>query len=377
MRSGVGYIPTLDGWRAVAIVSVFFAHIQMLNLPGRAGHKVATFLWLSGARGVDIFFAISGLLICSRLLEEEARFGRISLKNFYIRRAFRILPPAILFLLAIAFLHLWGKIPLSPLDWFSSLLFFRNYTVKLSGPPLDWWFTSHFWSLSVEEQFYLFLPALLVLLPRWRLRALVALASLSAAWKLYVVLFLHLDAQSSYISLYYHTGGCIDALLIPAAIAVYVRDANVKDLLSRCLRSKVWLFLLVPTAAWLFYRTTPWPTSKIAAPLLILATIHNPKSLAGLLLESPPLRWVGRLSYSLYLWQMLFLCTRFGVKPPLGRIETFPYNMVCMVICACLSYYFVERPMIRLGHSLTRSTYVPSGTEGEPKTMAASHTIGA
>jgi peptidoglycan/LPS O-acetylase OafA/YrhL len=362
MRSKAGYIPTLDGWRALAIISVFFGHVQMLNLPGRIGHRLANALWLSGGRGVDIFFAISGLLICSRLLDEEVRFGHISLRNFYLRRAFRILPPAVLFLLALGLLHLYGPIPLSPLDWFSSLFFFRNYTVRLSGPPLAWWFTSHFWSLSVEEQFYLFLPALLVLLPRWRMRALLALALLSAAWKLYVIRFLHLDGITLYIWLHYHTGGCIDALLIPAAIAVYIRQVDAKHLFSRCLKSNVWLFFFVPIAAWLFYRTSPWPTAKLAAPLLILATVYNPKSFVGLFLESPPLRWIGRLSYSLYLWQGLFLCTRFPVQTPLGRIQMFPYNLACLFACACLSYYFVEQPMIRAGRSLTHSSYVPSGT---------------
>ena len=372
MRSKAGYIPTLDGWRAIAIISVFFGHIQMLSLPGRIGHRVANALWLSGGRGVDVFFAISGLLICSRLLDEEVRFGHISLQNFYIRRAFRILPPAVLFLLVLALLHLFGPIPISSLHWFSSLLFFRNYTVTLSGPPLSWWFTSHFWSLSVEEQFYLFLPALLVLLPRWRMHALLALTALSAAWKIFVLRSLHLDGLTTYIWLHYHTGGCIDALLIPAAIAVYKRQDYAKHLLTRCLTSNVCLTFLVPIAAWLFYRTSPWPTAKLAAPLLILAAVYNPKSLVGRFLESAPLRWIGRLSYSLYLWQGLFLCTRFPVKPPLGRIQMFPYNFVCLLACACVSYYFVEQPMIRIGHSLTRSSYVPSGTDSAPAIFASS-----
>jgi peptidoglycan/LPS O-acetylase OafA/YrhL len=373
MASRSGYIPTLDGWRAVAIIAVLFAHTHLLALPGRLGRHLAIYLWSNGGvRGVDIFFAISGLLICSRLLDEEVRFGHISLKNFYIRRAFRILPPALLFLLVLALLHLFGPIPLSPLDWFSSLFFFRNYTVRLSGPPLSWWFTSHFWSLSVEEQFYLFLPALLIFLPRWRLRALLAIALLSTIWKLYVTHFLHLDVETTYIWLHYHTGGCIDALLIPAAVAVYMHKPDGEHLLSRWLTSNVRLFLVVPVAAWVFYRFSPWPMAKLAAPLLILATVYNPKSFVGLFLESAPLRWIGRLSYSLYVWQELFLCTRFPVQPPLGRIQIFPYNMVCLLACACLSYYLVERPMIRIGHSLTRSSYVPSESDTAPALLSSS-----
>jgi peptidoglycan/LPS O-acetylase OafA/YrhL len=368
-----GYIPTLDGWRAIAIITVLLAHIPPLPLPGRVGHKVAVLLWTNGGtRGVDIFFAISGLLICSRLLDEEVRVGHISLKNFYVRRAFRILPPAVLFLLVLALLHVFGPIQLSRVDWLASLLFFRNYTVDLSRPTLSWWFTSHFWSLSVEEQFYLLFPALLVFLPRWRLRSLFAIAFLSVAWKLYVVDFLHLDAAETYVSVHYHTAGCIDALLIAAGIAVYTHRANGNKLLDRWLSANLRLAFLVPIAAWLFLYFSPWPMAKIAGPLLILVTVHNSKSVAGKFLESVPLRWIGRLSYSLYVWQELFLCTRFSVKPPLGRVQQFPYNLMCLVACACLSYFLVERPMIRIGHWLTRSPSLPIKLDANPVILSPS-----
>ena len=357
-REGEGYIPTLDGWRAIAIVAVFFAHVQPLPLPGRYGQLVSQFIWNHGGHGVGIFFGISGLLICTRLLGEEGRYGRISLKNFYIRRAFRILPPALFFLLVLAVLHWFRLIEVSSLDWFSSLFFFRNYTVELSGPPLSWWFTSHFWSLSIEEHFYLLLPALLLFLPRWRLQALLGLALLSTVWKLCLKLFFKLDSQTLSIWMNFHTEAAIDALLIPAAIAVYLHRAEAKRQLGRILESRVWLALLLPIGIILFFRYLVWPMGKLAAPVLILTTIFNPNSAVGRLLESAPLRWIGRLSYSLYIWQQLFLCTRFPVSPPLGHMEMFPWNAPCLLACACISYYVIERPAIRLGHTLTRSSYV-------------------
>lgn len=364
------YIPTLDGWRAIAVVSVFFAHIRPLPLPGWAGHKLAMLLWNNGGRGVGIFFGISGLLICSRLLDEEDRFGRISLKAFYIRRAFRILPPALFFLLVLAALHRFGPIPLAPLDWFASLFFFRNYTVSFAGPPLSWWFTSHFWSLSVEEHFYLILPALLVLLPTWRgrLRALLGLALLSTIWKLCVLAFFQSgrDPLTIWFWLEYHTEGVIDALLIPAAIAVYLRKPEAKRQLERWFRSPARLAVFVPLGLFFFYRYQIWPMAKLAVPLFILATVFNPESVVGRLLESAPLRWIGRLSYSLYLWQMLFLCTRLTTETPMGRMETFPWNLACLLACACFSYYIVEQPMIRIGHALTRSSYLAPVRETEP-----------
>jgi peptidoglycan/LPS O-acetylase OafA/YrhL len=109
MREKVGYIPTLDGWRAIAITCILFAHSRTGVVPW-LGQRVSSFLSDQGHHGVDLFFAISGLLICSRLLDEEKKFGHISLRGFYVRRAFRILPPALLFLAVIAFLSLIGLI---------------------------------------------------------------------------------------------------------------------------------------------------------------------------------------------------------------------------------------------------------------------------
>jgi peptidoglycan/LPS O-acetylase OafA/YrhL len=348
MDTKAGYIPTLDGWRALAMTVVCVAHLQVLPLPGFWGRKLAIALWVHGALGVEVFFAISGLLICSRLLDEESRYGRISIRNFYIRRAFRILPPALLFLLTIAGLHILGLIQVSRLDWFSSLFFFRNYTVTLYGEPLSWWFTSHFWSLSVEEHFYLILPAILVFVPRFRARALLLLALVSLAWKLYIV-HLPLDPMTAYVWLHYHTDGCIDALLIPAALTIWLREHPLPN------RLKSGLIFLTPVLAWAFFRFSLWPLGKLAAPLLILATVYRPRSFVGRFLESSPMRWVGRLSYSLYLWQILFFCTRLTTTLPLGRIQAFPYNIVALFACACFSHYFVERPMIRIEHSLASS----------------------
>src|SRR6202012_4015158 len=104
-----------------------------------------------------LFFAISGLLICSRLLEEESKAGHISVSAFYIRRFFRILPAAAFYLLVIAVLAVVRVIPVFPLDWLASLFFFRNYLMLrqyLNHSPLSLpWYTGDFWSLSMEEHF--------------------------------------------------------------------------------------------------------------------------------------------------------------------------------------------------------------------------------
>src|SRR5580704_3843554 len=146
------HIPTLDGWRALAILLVIAHHA------GTAFYGEKEYYASSPTRfgiwGVPVFFGLSGILITKLLLEEFDRTGAISLKNFYIRRAFRILPPASLYVLCVAALGL----VVSRTEFVGSLLFFRNYLPdSIAGL-----YTAHFWSLAVEEHFYLIWPGLLV-----------------------------------------------------------------------------------------------------------------------------------------------------------------------------------------------------------------------
>lgn len=176
------YIPTLDGWRALAILGVIVAHGSDAIFCPAGIHPSRLFFDLTrhGSLGVDIFFGISGLLICGRLLEEEEQLGKISLASFYIRRTFRILPPALTYLATIAVLAALGSIVVRPWEWLSCVFFFRNYVYA----GQFFWYTAQFWSLAVEEHFYLVFPAILLLCGSRRARwVVVALALLVAAWR--------------------------------------------------------------------------------------------------------------------------------------------------------------------------------------------------
>ena len=348
MREKVGYIPTLDGWRAIAITGIFFAHSEGGVVPW-IGHAASTYLADQGNHGVDLFFAISGLLICSRLLDEEKKFGHISLRGFYVRRACRILPPAILYLVVIAVLSFIGLFATSKLDWFASLFFFRNYTINFAPPPASWWFTGHFWSLSVEEHFYFILPGLLLLVKKWRLTALGILIALVELSKFSLIHWFHVNLGT----FSYHTEMRVDALLIPAFIAVWMQRGSNRQLLQRFLPS--WsFFILLPLYMRLLQHYSLWPMPALVAPLLLLSTVHHPHMFVGRILESQPLRWIGRLSYSLYLWQQLFICHRFVGYKPLGILESPPLNLLLLFVCAAASFYLVELPTMRLGHRLAK-----------------------
>lgn len=343
-----GYLPSLDGWRAIAILGVILYHSTLHT----AGIFSTAWAWRYGHLGVDVFFAISGLLITSKLLEEEKRSGRIYLPHFYLRRAFRILPAAIVYLTAIACLSGLGLIYVSRMEWFASLFFYRNYSSLYHierglGYP---WFTTHFWSLSLEEHFYFLLPALLVLT-----RRKARLASLLAIILAVIVHRQSALAHREWFTIVFHTDIRLDALLIPALFAVVSRSERFGEPFNALIRRWHFVFVLV------FFLALQLPESsglrmtaiEIALPGIVLGTVLKPESLGTGLLEWRPLRWIGRISYSLYLWQELFFTQRFYLWRPLGRLETWPLNLLLTFLTATLSYYVVERPLVRLGHRLT------------------------
>ena len=346
------YIPTLDGWRALSIGLVLMSHSPVsctVPVLGALLHSLNSF----GGIGVEVFFGISGLLICSKLLEEESRCGQISVKGFYVRRFFRILPAALFYLLVVAILGAFQVIPLLTIDWFGSLFFFRNYLMLLEyfqhSPLAMHWYTGHFWSLSMEEHFYLVLPAILVSFKRVRLWVLGGLALAVALWRSVLAHLMHSNYQFTF-----RTDTHVDALLIPAMIALalypFMRNKAAKRYIP------AWSFpVFIGMQILLLTAKIPfsWTLRAVLIPLLILSTALHPNAIPGSILESKPVRWIGWISYSLYLWQQLFFGTNFVGSPPgIAVLREWPINLVALMVCATFSYYIVEKPFVRLGHQL-------------------------
>jgi peptidoglycan/LPS O-acetylase OafA/YrhL len=346
------YIPTLDGWRALSIGLVLMSHSPVsctVPVLGALLHSLNSF----GGIGVEVFFGISGLLICSKLLEEESRCGQISVKGFYVRRFFRILPAALFYLLVVAILGAFQVIPLLTIDWFGSLFFFRNYLMLLEyfqhSPLAMHWYTGHFWSLSMEEHFYLVLPAILVSFKRVRLWVLGGLALAVALWRAVLAHLMHSNYQFTF-----RTDTHVDALLIPAMIALalypFVRNKAAKRYIP------AWSFpVFIGMQILLLTVKIPFSLTlrAVLIPLLILSTALHPNAIPGSILESKPVRWIGWISYSLYLWQQLFFGTNFVGSPPgIAVLREWPINLVALMVCATFSYYVVEKPFVRLGHQL-------------------------
>ena len=346
------YIPTLDGWRALSIGLVLMSHSQVsctIPVLGTLLQSLSNF----GGIGVEVSFGISGLLICSRLLEEESRCGQISVKGFYVRRFFRILPAALFYLLLVAILAAFRVIPLSPMDWWGSLFFFRNYLMLLEylhhSPLAMHWYTGHFWSLSMEEHFYLVLPAILVSFKRTRLWVLGGLALAVALWRSISAHLIHSNYQFTF-----RTDTHVDALLVPAMIALALYPLTRNQAAKRYIPA--WSFpVFMGMEIFLLTVNVPFSftLSAVLVPLLILSTALHPHAIPGSILESKPVRWIGWISYSLYLWQQLFFGARFVRSPPrMAVLREWPINLLALMACATFSYYLVEKPFMRLGHKL-------------------------
>lgn len=345
-RKQKGYMPTLDGWRAISILGVMFTHDSLHTI----GIFNSRWLFDYGDRGVDVFFAISGILICSRLIEEENTFGRISLRGFYIRRAFRILPAALAYLIVIAILSLMGYIVVFRGEWLGAMFFCRNYTSLLRLGRIDQnlaWFTGHFWSLSVEEHFYLIFPGLMVLTPkRFRVPVLISFALL-------IMTNRAIQLQSRPWNLIgAHTDIRLDALIVPALLAVLMKSHKLPSF-NRVL--KIWpLFVIVALIVIGMDPGSFWQSTALVLllPVIVMGSVLHSNNIFGKFLELKPLRFIGRISYGLYLWQMLFFTGHRYPLKPLGSLERWPFNMIMTFSCALISYYLLEKPMMRLGHRI-------------------------
>jgi peptidoglycan/LPS O-acetylase OafA/YrhL len=299
-RSGA-YIPSLDGWRSIAIFAVILSHNHILRL----GPFADSWVHDRGGRGVDLFFALSGILICSRLIREELRFGTISFRSFYTRRIFRIQPAALTYLSVVCLLIFSGELlkldsyKVSP--WptvLASLLMVRNIFTKTF-----FFETAHFWSLSVEEQFYIFLPLFLVLCKRYRISLLSLLLLAAYIWRI-----VYLSTAVRPARVFQRTDLVCAPLLIGCIFALALSLPKVKMWAQKYLPPWIAILyaILIFLATELHHSRADYSMVISMYPVLIAATMLHSSSWTTRFLELPPMQFIGRISYSLYLWQELF-----------------------------------------------------------------------
>jgi peptidoglycan/LPS O-acetylase OafA/YrhL len=331
--------------------------------------------WLPGGMlGVDVFFVLSGFLITSLLLTEYRNGGRISLARFWGRRAKRLLPAMALLLAAMI---AWAAY-VSPAssraslrgDVFSTLGYVANWRFILSGQGYFDHFAPqspllHTWSVSVEEQFYLLWPILLLLVLRWRRRGVFALAIIGATASAVLMAVLSLQGASP-DRLYYGTDtralplllGCALAALRPAAgfDAALSRLSNAQG--QRAGRAFIQLAGLAGAAGlvlcWLntqdrstwLYRGG-FAVVALSAAGVLLSCSDAPRGPLSRLLSFGPLRYIGMISYGLYLYHWPIFQYLTHARTGWGGSSLLALRFAVTLAVAIVSYHLIEQPIRR------------------------------
>jgi peptidoglycan/LPS O-acetylase OafA/YrhL len=343
-------IPSLDGLRACSFLIVFLAHAGLGS-------------FVPGYFGLSLFFFLSGYLITTLMRLEVNRSGTVNLKQFYLRRVLRIFPPFYLVLLAAIACTELGVMPgsVSVNGVLAQVLHVTNYWVVLHG----WWDglapgTWVYWSLAVEEHFYLFFPLLFLFLhrslsPAGRVRALLALCALVLAWRCVLIFGFHVQKDRTYVA----SDTRVDSILAGCVLAIWrnpVLDGGWSD---RALKFG-WLPLgLLSVLVSLAFRR-PWFEQTFRytlqsfglLPVFVALILWHDRGPIRVL-NFRPMKYLGLLSYSMYLMHTALL---WGLESrthlPTAIRSTLALGIVIGV--AALLYHYVEKPCARLRRRLSR-----------------------
>ncbi len=352
---GHGYIPALDGIRAVAVVAVLCYH-------GGIGWAAGGFL------GVDAFFVLSGFLITGLLLKEWGGTGGIALGSFWARRARRLLPALLLVLAAVA-LYAGAAAPASQLnqirdDGLASLGYVANWRFIVNDLSYFEQFAvpsplRHFWSLAIEEQFYLVWPLIVVGILTWRkgsvraLAAIVAPAAIGSA----VLMALLYEPGTDPSRVYYGTDTRAQSLLVGALLAMWFTRHPVVEGRHRRAALHGAALVVAVVLGWVWSSTSEQASWLYQGGFLLLAvlvvvviaSVSQPQSgPLGAVLSLRPIRWIGLISYGLYLWHWPVFVFLSPTRTDLDGDELFALRLAMTFAIATVSYYAVERP-IRTG----------------------------
>jgi peptidoglycan/LPS O-acetylase OafA/YrhL len=350
--------PSLDGWRAVSIVLVLGDHsIQSNGYPKRftdLGHLV-----FEGNLGVRFFFVISGFLITYLLYDEYRQTGNISLRNFYLRRAIRILPVYTVYLLVLFLLQVFTSWRQPLVFWIGNLTFTTNF--------IPWhlarWPTEHFWSLAVEEQFYVLWPLLFVsaLLKRNEraVYCILGIPLIAAP----ICRQISMDQQFSDLlpdlsvfqwcsALNYFDSlaiGCIAAILLTKyepQISAKFSNFKLSGIVLGLTLIIVPIILHKMGRAGVIIIPLGNTFQAIGFAMLLLRSILSPDLFKPL--NWPAVKTLGTLSYSIYVWQQIFCANPATFGFPNFWFMSFPGWLLAAGLVATISYYGLEKPLLGL-----------------------------
>jgi peptidoglycan/LPS O-acetylase OafA/YrhL len=346
------YIPSLDGIRAISVLLVFFSHAGLGSII------------IPGGFGVTIFFLLSGFLITTLLRMEFSRYGRINLRDFYLRRVLRILPPLYV-CMALAIVLFWIEtnhlaIPLA--GTIAQALQVSNYYLIFASPGVILPGTGVFWSLAIEEHFYLLFPILYVWMcgklsvPRQTI-VLLMLCVAALAWRC----ILHFHFGVAPLRTYYGTDTRFDAILLGCVFAIAANPVLHDPLHEWFLRQMKWLLPLatiVLLATFLvrgdgFRETLRYTVQGLALVPLFIAAIHYQNSWPVQILNLPFMRFLGVLSYTLYLCHGIIMEFVERIWAP-NAVLAGAVSLAGAIGFSALIHYWIERPCTKIRKRLSK-----------------------
>jgi len=353
VSSSIRHIPSLDGLRAVSFLLVFASHAGLER-------------FVPGGFGVTIFFFLSGFLITTLLRGEFEKHAFINLRHFWLRRTLRILPPFYLVLVASIVVSLLWDPPgtLYPPAVMAQALQYTNYWVIGHGFPGQPAGTGVYWSLAVEEHFYLVFPWLFIAMQRNKLAApsqaalLWGLCVIVLLWRVYLVFHGHVSLNRTYMA----SDTRVDSILFGCALAVWnnpVLDAVALD-------ERRWKRLYAPAAALIlvgcivlrgdwFRETLRYSLQGIALTVVFVAAIRYHRWATFAWLNNRMMNFIGLLSYSLYLLHLAVLMRLEEALPTLYPLVRAALALGVAVGLAYVIYITIEKPAARLRRRLSES----------------------
>lgn len=349
------YLPSLDGIRAISIFLVIGSHVYNAVNYNDSYNEPFKYIF-HGILGVNIFFVLSGFLITYLLLKEENEHGKIDLKNFYIRRLLRIFPVYYLFIGVLFILDFTTKVNFSSCEYLSSLLFFKNF-------GCGQWIDSHLWSLAVEEQFYLLWPFVLAFAPKnKRMPFALLLIILSPFFRIYFYLneLPELRLHSFFTNMDCLMIGSLTGMYYSEKKSFVIRLLSFKPHIGRILAfTFIYTIWLLEVKLFLGWVTLPFGKTlqSIGISYLICSYVSLPVGIGYKLLNFKPLTFIGILSYSLYIWQQLFLTSPSAYSDIDISFLHLPYSIFIIFIVATASYFLFEKPLMKLRHKFKKKRY--------------------
>jgi peptidoglycan/LPS O-acetylase OafA/YrhL len=325
---------------------------------------VASHFWVNGpvpgGFGVTVFFFISGFLITRLLLAEFNADGHISIGRFYVRRFLRLYPALFVLIVGLSALYfaMYGQVDF--LEMIAALFYFMNYYV-LVHPDVQMPIRM-LWSLAIEEHYYFIFPLLFTLLaPRpWRFIGILAVVAVVVlAWRLVLVFLIGIDlnpvAAPGLPYTYIATDCRLDSILWGALLALLTQtEAGL-----RFVRSLInWPVFLIASAILLaaflprslaFQETWRYSIQGVTLFPMVACCVHGGQfGILRRVLENGPMVWIGKISYSIYLWHFGIVRLVHWRFPELNLIEQVLIGLPVIFLASALSYYFVEQPVLAL-----------------------------